>query len=250
MSHVIKVPLDAQKLLAQLVSAKSKAASSGDFWAVRNIDLQIRLFRLKYGLVGKGKNTTKIVPPKAVQDMASKRRNAEAMALAKLKIPAWFRPGYRDIVRVRLWRRLSATYRAYLARLHAQGQLAVYKPAKAYFAKKYPVSVFLSPPVASPVDISQMTEVVTVVAENPDGSASTEQKAAGDLVVDTLEASTEIMALANELAAEADDEATLDASLEPAGEGMMADEENWYNDPTKLALAGVGALVLISALRG
>ena len=254
MPEVLKVPKAAQEHLAALVAAKAKAASAGDMKALRHIDLQIRLLRIKYGLVGKHGNTVRVTPAAHVQAVARARRAAEVKALTKLGVPAWFRPGYRDVTRVRLWRRLSPQYRAYLTKQHKLGVLGVYLPALSYLASQNKVSQYVDPTVAETADSVRAQaagDIVTVVAEaGPDlASAPAENVSSLDLAQGSHQAALELLDDAQALAAEEQDEADLDATLEPAGEGLLADEVEWYNDPTKLLIAGLGAIVVISALR-
>jgi hypothetical protein len=256
--EVLKVPKAAQEHLAALVAAKAKAASAGDMKALRHIDLQIRLMRIKYGLVGKHGNTVRVTPPPHVQAVAHARRAAEVKALTRLGVPAWFRPGYRDVTRVRLWRRLSPQYRAYLIKKHKMGAMGTYLPSLSYLAaqnkvSQYVVATATAAQMPDSIRAQAAGDIVTVVSEAgpdlPGDRVTTDNVSSLDLAQGSQQAALELLDDAQALAAEQQDEESLDATLEPAGEGLLADEVEWYNDPTKLLIAGLGAIVVISALR-
>lgn len=107
--------------------------------------------------------------------------------------------------------------------------------------------------VAETVITSTPNDTVTIVAEpgqTPEGSVGpteTDNVQEAELADSTVEAAAEVMDEAQALAAEAEDEQG--PPPEPVGEGILAGESPWYNDPTKLLIAGVGALIVLSALK-
>jgi hypothetical protein len=223
---------------------KSQAVALGDMRSARHYELQLKRLLTKH----------KVLYSKAFGKVTLPSRTAEAMAevhidrvaaLDRHGVPPWFRPGYDNRVRLKLWLRLSRTFRELLQRRHTQGLLPLYLPAPSYWAKLIRPSHFYK--ATSQAEMNEATEQAggdQEVAGDPDMTNEQTQAAqAYDKQV------AEVADLEQEMAGEAADAEALAATLEAPGTGKLASEEPWYEDRGKLILATVGGIVLLSLVK-
>jgi hypothetical protein len=155
-------------------------------------------------------------------------------ALAKHKVPVWFRTGYKVGIRAMLWKSLSKAFQQALKSAHKRGQLPYYLPAPSFVAKQVEVAAFYKP-----LEISH--EEVSIVT---DGESTVEDvRAMEEAIIETME-------LEKEVISEALDETALAETLEQPGEGKLASEEMWYDDKSKVFLTAAAALLALSLVKG
>ena len=241
------LPRNAAGLRDRAIAAKARAVEEGDLRGARKIDLLLRFHGLKYGQVSRGGHiragAPKFLPPAAVQAAQFQSQLEGAMLLAKAKVPPWFRPGYRPALRVIMWGRLSRRFRSFLRSQHRQGRLPTYLPAAAYFAERVKFSKMVKSNGTLPTDD---TTVNVLVGDNGELVAAPDQQ----LEMDAEQATVEAIDLAQSIAAEDEDEANVAQTLEQEGSGMLATEDRWYDDPTKLLLAATGAIAVLALIGG
>ncbi len=241
------LPRGVAGLRDRALAAKASAIEAGDLRGARKIDLLLRFHGLKYGQVSRGgrlhAGVPKFLPPAAVRAAEFQSQREGAMLLAKAKVPPWFRPGYRPALRVIMWGRLSRRYRSFLWSQHRQGKLPMYLPAAAYFAERVKFSKMVKTNGTLPPDD---TTVNVLVGDNGELVAEPVQQAD----MDAEQATVEAIDLAQSIAAEDEDEANVAQTLEQEGSGMLATEERWYDDPTKLLLAATGAIAVLALIGG
>jgi len=223
---------------------KSQAVARGDLRSARYYDLQLKSLLVKHGVLY-SKAFGKVTPPGLAAKAMAETRIDRVAGLDRHGVPPWFRPGYDDRVRLKLWLRLSRTFREVLQRRHAQGVLPLYLPAPSFWAKTIRPSHFYK--ATSEAEASEaMAEagVGQVAAGDPDAVSEQAQVArAYDEQV------AEVADLEQEMAAEAVDAEALATTLEAPGTGKLATEEPWYEDRGKLILAAVAGLLLLSVVK-
>lgn len=200
---------------------------------------------LQHGIVH-GETFGEVVPPLLAHQRMTEARVDRVQALDRHRVPPWFRPGYDDKLRLRLWLRLSKKFRVYLADQNQKGRLSVYLPAPSYWAKTIKPSRFYVPVAATEIEavLAQSGIGEEVVGEGP--STASEAQAAAQAFE---QQAAEVADLQQELAAEALEGEALAQTLEAPGAGKLASEEVWYEDPGKVFLAVVGGLVVLSAVQ-
>ena len=170
-----------------------------------------------------------LLPAPAPLPAAVKRRKVMAKEQTrKLGVPAWFRPGYDQGVRIKLWKRLSHRFRRTLKRRHARGKLEVYLPSRSYWAQKFPISAFL--PASSNYGYFGQEGASALTGE---AVVEVPEEAAVAAVVDAVQQ------------AEAEQADSVEVEqIEPAGVGLLVGEDSWYDDPVKLFGATVVGFAL------
>ena len=225
----------------QLKLLKSKAAAVGNLRAVKHYDLLLKKFLTANGVVYRP-GALEVFPPKVTQDRLIEKNARGMEALHRHKVPSWFRPGYSPQIRVRLWLRLSVAFRQGLIKQHQKGLLPEYYPAPSYWAKKIkPSDFYLKPPPS--VVVAQIEKEDPLLLQEEDPAAVVEVMSAAE---------DQSLALMDELVAfnaEAQEEDALVATLEDPGEGNLAAEEAWYQDPNKVFLAAVAGVIALAVIK-
>ena len=173
------------------------------------------------------------MPDQGVQRRMVNVRLDRLKALGRHEVPSWFRPGYDDRLRLRLWLRLSRRFRNFLLKENEAGRLSVYLAAPSYWAKVIrPSDFYLRMPPA---------QIEAIIAETTNGSV--EDAVVVAEVVDAQAAEVADLEQAT-FAEEVEDQALVE-TLEQPGSGVLATEAPWYDDPLKLVLALAGGLMFL-----
>ncbi len=228
---------------------KAKAAARGDLRATKHYDLLLKKLMLDHGILHDPR-LGKVWPDRPTRTALAETRIDRLHALDRHEVPPWFRPGYDDRVRLRLWLRLSTQFRETLRRRHAQGVLPLYLPAPSYWAKAIRPSDFYAPATETEVEavVQAANGANGIIVEA--GNGDPDEPSVATEVVNQYEAqAAEVADLSQALAAEAIDAEALASTLEAPGAGVLKTEEPWYEDRGKVALAIVGSLVLLSVVR-
>ena len=222
----------------RLAVLKAKAVSRGDLRGAKKYEYQLKKLMHQHGVLYRG-DFAAVVPDAGVHRRMVNVQLDRLKTLGRHEVPSWFRPGYDDRLRLRLWLRLSRRFRNFLLQENSAGRLSVYLAAPSYWAKVIrPSDFYIQTPPA---------QVEAVVAETTNGSGSVRAAVA---VAETMDAqAAEVADLEQATLAEEVEDRVLAESLEEPGAGVLAAEAPWYDDPLKVAVAIAGSLVFISAVQ-
>lgn len=220
---------------------KSKAAALGNLRAAKHYNVLLKRLLVSHGVIYDPK-ALKVVPPLTTRRRLLERRARGLAALQHHKVPSWFRPGFSSEARVRTWLRLSGYFRRGLTEQHEKGLLPEYYPAPSYWARKIRASHFYVP-----------TPPEVIIQEVQEEDPSVLEEAPAEDVVKVMQTavkqSIELADETNELNAEAEEENALLENLEKPGEGKLAAEDPWYNDPNKVFMAAVAGVVALAVIK-
>lgn len=220
---------------------KSKAAAVGNLRAVKHYDLLLKALMVKNGTIY-DPAALQVKPSRLAQQNMLKRRADGQAKVAQYKVPPWFRPGYDNHLRVRLWLRLAPPFRKGLEKQHRKGLLPEYYPSPSWWARKLKPSDFYTKPAKEEVIEAIMQEDPTVLEEESPEVVVPVMEIAEDQLLDLVDEATV-------LAAEASEEEAVLETLEQPGEGKLIAEQPWYDDPNKVLMAGVAGLIVLSVLK-
>ncbi len=231
-----QLPLGLSAEVQRLAVLKAKSVSRGDLRGAKKYEYQLKKLMHQHGVLYKG-DFAAIIPDAGVQRRMVRVRLDRLKALGRHEVPSWFRPGYDDRLRLRLWLRLSRRFRNFLLQENEAGRLSVYMAAPSYWAKVIrPSDFYIRMPPA---------EVEAVVAETANGSVQDAVVVAE--VVDAQAA--EVADLEQATLAEEVEDQVLVETLEQPGSGVLATEAPWYDDPLKVVLAVAGGLMFLRAVQ-
>jgi len=222
----------------QIKVKKATAAAKGNLRAVQHYDLLLKSFLSRNGIIFNPSSLKVKLHPHTQKMLLAKTANGVA-AVQSHGVPSWFRPGYKNTVRVALWLRLSTAFRQGLTAQHQKGLLPEYFPAPSYWAKKVRPSDFFTP--SNPEQLKhEVAQEDPAIFQEADAENVTEVLAVAE------EQALEVIDDGTILQAEAVEEDALLETLEEPGTNALQADEPWYHDKNKLMLAGGALLVLMA----